>query len=394
MVLMKMSNTKLFLIYSILGTISILPLLILPAMIGVLVDELGVSESYAGWSASVNFLGGAVVAIIMAFRMHYLHLRNVTMFAMSITIIADLFSGLTGQWLIWFLMIRFIAGIGAGAVYTATLAAFARCDNCDRGFGIFVTLQFIVSGIGLYLLPVYSAALSVSGMFTVIAVFDFIGLLLIRHIPGRAIEETKTSDTRSELGILFSIVTIFAVMGFCFFETANTAQFTYVERLGVSLDFSADEIGFALLVGSLMGIPGAFSIVITGDRFGRLYPLLMGISIAIIGLIILISTKIFTFYLVASCLLGFAWAFCLPFIQGTMAALDSNGSVLAAGSSAATIGGAIGPGLAAMIIGEGLYHHVLFAAVILFLIAMSCFLLSQKLNKSQSVLGRIKNETA
>ncbi len=79
----------------------------------------------------------------------------------------------------------------------------------------------------------------------------------------------------------------------------------------------------------------------------------------------------------AGCFLGFSWAFCLPFIQGTMASLDPNGSALAAGSSAAPIGGAVGPGLAAMVVGEGMYHHVILMAIILFLIAISCFVLSQ-----------------
>jgi hypothetical protein len=52
-------DIKLFCVFSAIGTVAILPLLVLPAMVGVLVDESAISESFAGWSASVNFFGGA-----------------------------------------------------------------------------------------------------------------------------------------------------------------------------------------------------------------------------------------------------------------------------------------------------------------------------------------------
>ena len=40
-----------------------MPLLVLPAMIGVLVDTADMSESFAGWSASIKLLGGTVVGL-------------------------------------------------------------------------------------------------------------------------------------------------------------------------------------------------------------------------------------------------------------------------------------------------------------------------------------------
>ena len=49
-------------IYSIMGSITLMPLLVLPAMIGILVDETALTEVQAGWSASINFLGGAMIA--------------------------------------------------------------------------------------------------------------------------------------------------------------------------------------------------------------------------------------------------------------------------------------------------------------------------------------------
>jgi MFS family permease len=113
--------------------------------------------------------------------------------------------------------------------------------------------------------------------------------------------------------------------------------------------FPDEQIGTMLLIASLVGIPGAFSIVFIGDRFGRTGPLVLGIGIAIGGLLLLtFFSSIFTLYLLGGSMLGFSWAYCLPYIQGLTAALDPNGSAVAAAASASTIGGAVGPALAAL----------------------------------------------
>ena len=237
-----------------------------------------------------------------------------------------------------------------------------------------MTLQFIVSGIGLYVLPVYSPQLGTFGMFGIIAALDLVALLMTHHLPGPAVVDPSQRERRSELHVLLSAATVFALIGFCVFEAANTAQFTYVERLGVALDFSDQQIGAMLLVASLIGIPGAFVIVLIGDRFGRIGPLALGIGVAIGGLVLFaFFSDNFALYLAGGLMVGFSWAYCLPYIQTLTAALDPRGSAIAAGASASTIGGAVGPGLAALVVGEGEYRAVMLLAMVLFVIALSSF---------------------
>jgi predicted MFS family arabinose efflux permease len=382
-------DIKLFCVFSAIGTVAILPLLVLPAMVGVLVDESAISESFAGWSASVNFFGGALVAIAMALRMHSLDLRRVATIALALAAAADLASALAVTQPIAFLCVRFLAGVGGGAAYTAAVAAFARYDQVERGYGLFVTLQFIVSGLGLYVLPIYSPHLGTFGMFGMIAAMDLVALLLARHLPGPAVVALRRAERGSEIRVLLSAATLFALLGFGVFEAANTAQFTYIERLGVRVGFPDEQIGTMLLIASLVGIPGAFSIVFIGDRFGRTGPLVLGIGIAIGGLLLLtFFSSIFTLYLLGGSMLGFSWAYCLPYIQGLTAALDPNGSAVAAAASASTIGGAVGPALAALVVGDGEYRSVMLLAIVLFLVAlMSLWQSSRVLHRRQLEYG-------
>jgi MFS family permease len=149
-----------------------------------------------------------------------------------------------------------------------------------------------------------------------------------------------------------------------------------VERLGVALEFSDQQIGSSMLIASLAGIPGAFSIVMLGTRFGRLAGLSFGFAVSIVGLIVMINAQTFLPYVIGSMMISFAWAFCLPYIQGLMASLDPNGSAVAAGSATSTIGGAIGPGLAALVIGSGVYQHIFMFAIGMLLFSLMSFFVS------------------
>ncbi|MEM6833024.1 MAG: MFS transporter [Pseudomonadota bacterium] len=365
-----------FFAISVIGTVALLPLLILPAMVGVLVDEGGLSEAQAGWLSSAGAFGGAGVSFLMALRMHHIHPRRVAAVMLLLAIFLDGISAFVIGPDPLFYAVRILSGLTTTAAYVITLAAFARFDNYERGYGVFVTLQFLVSGIGLYLLPVYASEIGATGMYLVLAACNALALLLTWTLPSTAAQEAVSSKPGSELRFLLSLVTLAAVFGFCTFEMANTAQFTYVERFAVSIGLLDEDIGFVLLIASLIGIPGAFAIVLIGDRFGTVLPLAFGILLAIAGLSILMYSPTYSGYLVGSCCLGFSWAFCLPYIQSFLAGLDRDGSVVAAGSTASTLGAAIGPGLAATMLGEGQYAAVFATAIVLFVLSTALFILS------------------
>ena len=373
---MKIANLRQFSVYSVIGTVSFLPLLVLPAMVGVLVDEAALPESFSGWAASTNFFGFALVALLMAFQMHRVDLRRMATVGLAMALVADIVSAYFAAPTAAFLLIRFITGSANGAAQIAALSAVARLDDAERGFGLVTTLQFSVAALGCYILPIYSAELGATGMFLLFAACDLLALTLARHLPGRAIDEPASTQRRSERSILFSAGTLLALLGYGMFEAANTAQYTYLGRLGVAHAFSDHEVGTALMVASLAGIPGAFTIIVVGRRFGTIGPLAFGIGIAILGLVILISRGEFAWYLMAGICLGFSWAFCLPFIQSVMASLDPNGSAIAAGSAAGAVGVAAGPGLAAGVVGAGRYEHVFMVAIALLIVSIAGFFIS------------------
>ena len=375
---MQIPHFSHFMVFSIIGSVALMPLLVLPAMVGVLVDNAGMSESSAGWSASVHFLASAVVGLLMALRVHHVNLRQVATYALVFAVIADLASALTAGETMAFFAARLVAGFMLGATYVASVSSFARFDGYERGFGLFVTLQFIISGLGLYVVPVYADELGATGLFGLFAALDGFALLLARFLPSENASREARGDSGSELKILLTTSAIFAIIGFALFEAANNAQFTYIERFGVAIDISDQRIGIALLIASLIGIPGAFSIVVFGQRFGTLGPLVFGMAIAVAGLLVLINSESYGAYLFGSCCMGFSWAFCLPFIQSLLATIDRKGSAIAAGTSFSTFGSALGPGIAAIVVAGGNYAKVFMLSIGLFVITLALFTYANK----------------
>jgi len=375
-------HLKRFGAFSIIGTVTLMPLLVLPAMIGVLVDNAGMSEQWAGWSASANFLASAIVGLLIALRVHRLNLRRLSTWALTFAIAADLASGFTAGSTMIFFAARIVSGVMLGATYVAAVSSFARYDGFERGFGLYVTLQFIVSGLGLYVVPVYADQLGAMGLFGGFAVLDLLALGFVRFLPSQKAEDKAdnkdVSESPNELKILLGLTSIMAILGFAAFEAANNAQFTYIERFGVFLGVSDQRIGFSLLIASLVGIPGAFSIVVIGQRIGTLGPLVFGITIAMVGLATLLFADSYAAYFVGSCCMGFSWAFCLPFIQSFLATIDRKGSAIAAGTSLSTLGSAVGPGLAAVVVADNAYGNVFLLSIGLFVVTALLFIVAAK----------------
>lgn len=381
--MLRVPHLSRFIAFSIIGTVALMPLLVLPAMIGVLVDNAGMSDSSAGWSASANFLAAAAVGLLISIRIHRLNLRKVATWALGIAVITDILSALTAGDSAMFFAARILSGLALGSAYVASVSSFARFDEYERGFGLFVTLQFVVSGLGLYVVPVFADEMGAFGLFAGFAVLDCMALFMARFLPSGQTVESDAHESGSELKVLLTASAFLAIVGFALFEAANNAQFTYIERFGVSLGISDHKVGFSLMIASLVGIPGAFAIVIFGQRFGTFLPLALGISISLAGLLILIYAESYTAYFIGGCFMGFSWAFCLPFIQSLLAAIDRKGSAIAAGTSFSTFGSAFGPGLAAVVVTGGHYINVFVLSIVFFIVTMAAFALADRARKSR-----------
>lgn len=352
---------------SILGSVAILPILILPTMVGALIDYTGFTEAEAGWLAAAGFTGSALGAITIGFRIRHLDPQKLAVFGLLVLGVFDAASALVGHLPAWlFVGFRFISGLGGAVAYAAVVASIASTANPERGYGVFMVLQFGLSAIGLYGLPYLLPTIGVVGMYLLLAVAAVLSLTLRDSVVHR---DAATEEPAIELQMLFRPAAILAMLGIGIYETANFMQYTYSERIGISFGLSSYQIGESLGIASLLGVPAALLVVWIGDRFGQLRPLLAAIALSVIAHLLLLAPNGTVSYVLAVFVLGIAWAIGLAFFYAIEARLDPGGSVVVVGGFFTSCGSVAGPALAASLVQPDNFGGVLFAAICVYVIA-------------------------
>ena len=380
---MQFENFSRFFIFSIVGCLTMPGILFGPAMVGILVDHGSFSEEYAGWVMAYGSFGSAIALLVISGFIHRINLKQLSYVSLSLAVILDIYCSYIVAPDFYFLIIRFILGVMATIANIAVYTSIASLKNYERGYGLFVLMQYSLSGIGLYYLILYADFLGAQGLYLFLATLNFIALLMIRSFPDLKSEPSSNRDSISELKLIFTGVAFLAVVGFGIHEMSGVAQFTYIERIGVAISIEDQSLSNIMLVASLLGIPGSMVCIILGRKFGLLPPFLFGIFCCLLGMGLLLYTKTTLTYALRMCLIGFGWSIVLPYIQSHLASIDKKGSALAAGNALATLGGAAGAALGANLIGQnGNYNGLLQVSMLIYVFAIILIIISIKIRKS------------
>lgn len=349
---------------SVLGCISLLGLLVLPIVVGGWVDELGYSERDAGLLSSASFLGSAGAALVLAFRMHRLDLRLVAGLGLLGMALADGLSALAGSLPPTAIVgARFLSGVASAGVYGAVMGSIAGFRAPDRGYGLFMALQFFVSGAGLYLLPPLMPQLGVTGVFVVFAIAALFGLLFLGGVPSARERAATSAPLTVEWKIILAPTALLCLLAYGLFESSQMGQFAYIERIGVNLGLSGEQLGLSLGFASFIGIPGAMAVTVLGSRFGYFRPILLAVILQISVMVWLLWAETFPEYFLIACVFSIFWAFVLPYFQALCARIDPRGSVVVAGGFATGAAGFFGPAGAAMLVRPGDYRLMILGVI-------------------------------
>ena len=382
---MDYKNFSKFFIYSVIGCLTMPGILFGPAMVGILVDQANFSESYAGWVMAYGSAGSALTLIVISGYIHRINLKKLSYVCLSIAVLIDIYCSLAVEPNFIFLASRFAIGVVATIANIAVYTSIASLKNYERGYGLFVMMQYSISGLGLYYLILYSESIGAMGLYQILALLNFLALFLVNQLPNLKNDQNADGNTKSEVTVLLSGVAFMAIIGFGLHEMSGVTQFTFIERIGVSISIDSQSLSNIMLIASLLGIPGSMVCIVLGNKFGLLPPFLFGISCCLFGMSILLIEKTFITYALRMCLIGFGWSIALPYIQSHLASIDTKGSALAAGNSFATIGGAAGAALGASLIGlTSNYNMLLQVSILIYILAIILIILSIRIRRAHS----------
>lgn len=354
---------------TLLGCTTIIPILIGPVIVGVLIDSGGFTPAEAGMTAGYGAVGSVAVALLCALTMHRLPLRRLAVIGMVLAASANSVAALSFEERTLFYTLRAIGALGEGAAYAAIMSAFAREEGSERCYGLFMMLQFGIAGVFLWALPTWFPELSVRALYLGFALLQIALTPMAVFLPTRAADVAGMSLRGSEWRLLLAVPALAGLVALCFSEASNVGTDAYLERVALLTGLSDAQIGIALGLASVLGMPGAFAILFVGSRFGHALPVLCGFAVGSVSLLGIMRAESFASFFLCVSIHSVAWAFVTPYIQSVLADLDPGGAVVTAGGIASGAGAGIGPAVTGRFVTEADYSGVLFTGLAAFAFA-------------------------
>jgi predicted MFS family arabinose efflux permease len=341
-----------------------------PGFVQGMVAWLGFSESQAGYAASAEMFGIAATTILLSFVAHRLNWRRVFYTALLLMFATNALSTIALDFNV-FTALRFVAGLGAGALISLSFAAIGLTDSPDRNFAWLIAWVLAYGAVGLLLMP---TAYAVGGIDTVLwffAIFPLAALPFVNRLP-----KTGENPDAAENGAVTLPVGLrgLALAAMLAYFLAQGVVWAYLFLIGLGGGLAEQQVANGLMLSQFAGIAGALAAVVVGKRFGRSVPLTMGILVGALCLWFLAGSLEFVVFAVAVSIYNFAWNLTHPYLLGAMASFDRRGRVVVYAVAMQMTGLAIGPALAASVVEPNSYLNVLAVGAVLFVLSLALVL--------------------
>lgn len=360
-------------IISVMGTIGLSALMLLPLLVGTYIDHLGFAEDTAGWIASINLAGVTLMTLVVSLKTRHWSLARVAAIGLASMIVFDLLSILSPS-LYTFSVLRFLSGMAGGAVQAVVAAAIARLARSDKGYGIYIGFQFLLPALAFYILPGILPDLGFAGLMQFLIGLEVLLLLFVPVLSNYRLR-ASTGDSlpgpaQAEWRLTLQPAAFLSLVGLCIYGAANASIYAYAERIGLNAGLSWQQTGNVLSVANVLAVFGALLVVWLQDRYGHLKPLGVGIACQVLAMLMLLYSPTITGYWLAIIVWSIAWAFTWPYFLSMQADLDSSGTIVVAGQFTNLLGNSAGPAIAAYLLTGGAYNQVIWLTSILFLLSL------------------------
>lgn len=352
-------------LYSIflIGVIAPEVFIVQPGFVQGLVEYLGFDDQGAGKVVSAEMWGLAATTILMTFFAHRVNWRSVVFGSLIVMFLANAACTLTTD-IGTFVILRFIAGLGAGSLVSLSFAAIGLTSQPDRNFGLVIMWVLTYGAIVLWAMPTAYEILGFNGVIWFFALFPLVAMPFVKHLPVSGKSEAQVEEDAVDLSPQLKGMALIAM--FAYF-TAQGVVWAYLFLIGLSGGLDEQAVANGLMLSQFAGIAGALLAAVMAHRYGRILPLTVGVLGGALCLSFLVGSFEFLAFAVVVCAYNFFWNLTHPFLLGAMASFDRHGRVVVYAVAMQMVGLAVGPYLAATVITEGEYLNVNWAGAILFI---------------------------
>jgi predicted MFS family arabinose efflux permease len=353
-----------------LGVVGPEVFIVQPGFVQGMVQYLGFDDRAAGYVASAEMWGIELTTVALTFAAQRLNWRRTVLWSLSVMVVANAASTLVTD-VVGFAALRLLAGIGAGGLISLSFGAIGLTSHPDRNFGYLIMWVLTYGALALWAMPTIYEWGGLDGLLWFFAAFPLVTLPWLRDFPENG--ENVVQVEKDAVDLPGSSKTLALAAMFTYF-LAQGVVWAYLFLIGIAGGLTEQQVANGLTISQFAGIAGALGAAVTAGRYGRPVPLAVGILLGAAMLYFLVGEFSATAYLVAVSVYNLAWNFTHPYLLGAMASFDRHGRVVVYAVAMQMLGLAIGPGLAASVIEEGVYVNVNWLGGLLFVTAAALIL--------------------
>jgi len=346
-----------------------------PALVGALIDELGLSVREVGLISSGELAGSALGSALVLLYGRQFPARVILTTALVLTGLSNLVTAhfttahLTTAGADGFVAIalcRVAAGLGGGIAFSVVNVAAARFRKPGHMFAAISLVQMVFGIAGFMAVPAIIRASGLTGVFTLLTVGS-LGCALASGLSSMC-APVHSAPLRSSLSLTprgaLLVLSLFATF------LTSTAMWTYLERIAVAAQLSSEVTRIGLSIGMISGALGSLGATVLLIRARNTDPFVIGgAALMAISTGLLIKASAPAAYWAA--LFGFNVALSLvtPLYQTELAAESGGEGPILVAMLAMYLGLILGPVLgAALVTGLG-YQSFIQISAALFLTA-------------------------
>ena len=350
-------------------------IILMPLIVGGLVDSYGFSEQQAGAVATAEGIGLVLGLLTAALWVRNVSWRSALLAGLAIyaglNFSSPMVEGHTG-----ILILRFLSGFVGGGVFAIVVAALGDNREPDRAFGIAQAVQGLVMGALFAWAPSLMSNTGINSLFYLMALLALTTLIFLPRFPRYGVmgASPESTDTSGDSPASVPPALYFGLFGGFAYYLAVFGFWGFIERMGIQAGLEETTIGYALGISQLAAIFGALLAAAAAQRFGRFLPILIALVGQLWVLWVLVGQfSAWSFY-AGACAYQGLYVMATSYQLGVIAHLDSKGKFIVVMTALQGLGAALGPSIAAGLINEGDYSGINTAAAVTLIVSLGLFL--------------------
>lgn len=303
-----------------LGTVGVLSFIVQPGLVQGYATTFGIGEDAANFLASAEGFGITGGTFAAAFASRTVNWRWIVPAALLLAGFGNMVSAGLKAPDAAFGAVRFVTGLGEGGIIAMSFSVIGLTRRIERNLALYLIVLLTYGAFGLTAMPTALASIGLSGIFLAWGVVSLAAILTVRAIPRGAHDRAEPSPTAADVGLPMLAVGLLAVLAY---NTAIGMAWTNLFFIGLEVRNDVQAIANALLLSQFVAIAGALIPVFMESRFGRWFPLISGILLAVGAIAMLLGQPTYAMFIFAVCLFNFIWNFFLPFLLSAVGDLST-----------------------------------------------------------------------